>query len=88
MMPSTKIAHGSAPPNKGASRALDKKCLLMTFPPEPLVHIQINFTELFLMMASIKKKLHKQFARLNTGVARALDEKCLKMTSHEPLVQI
>ena len=42
---------GSAPPNKGA---LDKKCLLMTVPPESLVQIQNNFIELFLMMASTK----------------------------------
>ena len=30
------------------------KCLLITFPPEPLVQIQNYFTELFLMMASTK----------------------------------
>ena len=41
MMPSTKISqNGSAPSDKGAVRALDKKCLLMTFPPEPLVQNQ------------------------------------------------
>ena len=33
----------------GAARALDKKCLLMKFPTEPLIQIQNNFTELFLM---------------------------------------
>ena len=55
MVPSTKIAkNGSAPSNKGAARALDKKYLLMTFPPEPLVQIQNNFAEFFLMMASTK----------------------------------
>ena len=26
--------HYFAPPNKGAARALDKKCLLMAFPPD------------------------------------------------------
>ena len=46
--------NGSAQPNKGATRALDKKCRLMTFPPEPLVQIQNNFTELFLILASTK----------------------------------
>ena len=40
--------------NKGAARALDKKYLLMTFPPEPLVQIQNNFTEFILTMASTK----------------------------------
>ena len=41
-------------PNKGTARALDKKCLLMTFPCEPLVQIQNNFTELFLIMPLTK----------------------------------
>ena len=39
---------------KRHGRALDKKCLLMTFPSEPLVQIQNNFSELFLMMDSTK----------------------------------
>ena len=43
----------SAPLNKKASRALDEKNLWTTS-PEPLVQIQNNFTELFLMMASTK----------------------------------
>ena len=60
----------------------------MTFPPDPLVQIQNNFMELFLMMASTKNA-QTEFAQLNTGVARALDIKCLYMTSStEPLVQI
>ena len=46
--------NGSTLMNKGAARALDKKCILMTFPPEPLVQIQNNFTEMFLMMPSSK----------------------------------
>ena len=55
MMPSTQNGtNGFTPPNKGAGRALDKKCLLMTFPPEQLVQIQNNFTELFFMMVSTK----------------------------------
>ena len=41
-------------PNKRAARALNKKCILITSPPEPLVQIQNNFTELFLMIASTK----------------------------------
>ena len=39
---------------QGAARAQDKKYLLMTFPREPPVQIQNNFTVLFLMMASTK----------------------------------
>ena len=44
VMPSIKIAkmvllHKT----KGAAR--DKKCLLITFPPEPLIQIYNNFTE-------------------------------------------
>ena len=46
--------NGSSPQNKMTTRALDQKCLLMTFPPEPLIQIQNNFTELFLMMTSTK----------------------------------
>ena len=68
MIPSTKIAqmvllngpaHGSAQMDKRIARALDKKYILTTSPPEPLVHIQNNFTEFFLMMPSTK--LHKWF---------------------------
>ena len=55
MISSTKIAQMvSSLLEKGAGRALDKKCLFMTFPPKPLVQIQYNYTELFLMMASFK----------------------------------
>ena len=59
MIPSTKIAqmvplNGSAQMNKRIARALDKKYILTTSPPEPLVHIQNNFTEFFLMMPSTK----------------------------------
>ena len=53
-----KCTNCSAPANKWAARALNKEYTLMTFPPGPLVQIQNNFTELFLMMASTK---HKQF---------------------------
>ena len=44
--------NGSTQPKKWAARALDKKCLLMTLPPERLVQIKNYFTELFLMMTS------------------------------------
>ena len=37
-----------------AARAPDKKYLKMTYSPEPLVQIQTNITELFLMMPSNK----------------------------------
>ena len=46
--------NGSAPPNEGAARALDRKCLLTTFPPEPLVQIQNNFTGLCFIMPLTK----------------------------------
>ena len=52
----------------------------MTSPPEPLVQIQNNFTELFLMMASTN------IAQPEKGAARALDNKYLQM-KYEPLVQ-
>ena len=43
LRPSTKIAlNGSAPPNKMATRALDKKCLKNTS-PEPRIQIQKSF---------------------------------------------
>ena len=54
MIPSTKyFANGSAPHNKRAARATDKKYLLTTS-PKPLVQIQNYFTELFLVMPSTK----------------------------------
>ena len=64
----------------------------MIFLPEPLIQIQNNFTELFLMismdMMASTKDCTNSFTQLNTGVARALDDKFLKITSSpEPLVQ-
>ena len=52
MIPSTKIAqivllNGSAQMDKRIARALDKKYILTTSSPEPLVHIEHNFTEFF-----------------------------------------
>ena len=41
------------PWNEGAARALDKKCVLMAFPPEPLVLIGKKITELFLTIPFI-----------------------------------
>ena len=38
------------PWNEGAARALDKKCVLMAFPPEPLVLIEKKIIELFLII--------------------------------------
>ena len=63
MIPTTKIAqmvplNGSTQMDKRIARALDKKYILTTS-PEPLVHIQKNFTEFFYMMRSTK--LHKWF---------------------------
>ena len=52
MMPSTKIAQMVFSTEKGAARVLDKKYLQMTFPPEPLVQIQNNLTEIFLMSST------------------------------------
>ena len=49
--------NGSAPPNMGAARPLDKKCLLKTLPPEPLVQIQNYLTELFLIMPLPKLRI-------------------------------
>ena len=48
------LTNGSAQPNKWATRVLDKKCLYMTSPLEPLVQIQTYFTEIFLIMPSTK----------------------------------
>ena len=49
--------NSSSPPNKGAARTLDKKFLLMTFPPEQLVQIQNNFTDLELFVIMLFTKL-------------------------------
>ena len=65
----------SAPQNIGAARALDKKSILMTFPPERLVQIQNNFTELFLIMPLTK--IENGSALLNKRAARAPDKKYL-----------
>ena len=46
--------NGSAPQNRRAARAPDKKYLQMTSPPESLVQIKNNFTELFLIIPSTK----------------------------------
>ena len=62
--------------NKGDARPLDKKCLLMTFPPEPLVQIQNYLTELFHIMP-VTKILQKGSAPLNKRAARAPDIKYL-----------
>ena len=43
-----------APQNKMAVRALDKKYLKTTSPPETLVQIQNSFTEIFLIMLSVQ----------------------------------
>ena len=51
--------NGFAPSNKGSVRALDKKCLLMPFPPEPIVQIKNNFTEFYLIRSL--PKLSKWF---------------------------
>ena len=64
MIPSTKIAqmvplNGYVQMDKRIARALDKKYILTTSSPQPLVHIQNNFTEFFLVMSSTK--LHKWF---------------------------
>ena len=73
VIPSTKISqmvplNGSAQMDKRIARALDKKCILTTSPPEPLVYIQNNFTEFFLMMPSTK--LHKRFhSAEQTGIS-------------------
>ena len=51
MMPSTKIAQKwSCSTKQGDARPQDKKCLLMTCSPEPLVQIQNYLSELFLIM--------------------------------------
>ena len=40
--------------NKKATRAIGKKYLWMTLPPDPLVQMQNNLTEMFLMMSFTK----------------------------------
>ena len=57
----------------------------MAFPPGPLVQIQINFTEMFLMMS---QNCTNGFGVLSKGAARALDKKYFKKASTEPLVGI
>ena len=53
-MHSTKIAQMVLLHKKGGSRALDKKFFGKTTFPEPLVQIQNDLTELFLMMPVTK----------------------------------
>ena len=59
-----------------ATRALDKKCLKTQFPPDPVVQIENDFTELVPHDA-----LYQNFTNgsdlLNKGAVRALDKKCL-----------
>ena len=55
-MPYTNFyTNGSALLIKRASRALDKNCLQMTPPPEPLVQILNNFTEMLAIVALYEK---------------------------------
>ena len=42
--------NGSTQTNEDAARALDKNCLLMAFPTEPLVLIEKKITELILII--------------------------------------
>ena len=65
--------NGSAPPNR------------MTSLPEPLIQIQNNFTEMFLMMPFTK--IAKWGCSVEKGVSRDIDKKYLQMISPEPLVQ-
>ena len=52
MMPSTKIAQiVLLHQTKGLPELKIKKCLLMTFLPEPLLQIQNDFPELILIMS-------------------------------------
>ena len=53
-MPSTKIAQWFHCTEQRGCHSSRKEMSLMTFPPEPLVQIQNNFTELSLMMVSTK----------------------------------
>ena len=60
----------------------------MTSPPEPLVLIQNEFTEMFTMVPWYQNCANGSFL-LDERAARALDKKCFKMTSPlEPLVLI
>ena len=54
--------NGSAPLNRGAARAPDKKYLLTTSPPKPLVQTSYNFTWMFPITPSFK--LHKWFCSM------------------------
>ena len=53
MMPSIKLHKWFSSTEKGVVRALDKKYLQIK-PPEPLVQNQNNFTEMVLILPSIK----------------------------------
>ena len=66
---------GSALQNNMAARALDKK-YLKTTSPEPVVQIQGNFTEMFLIMPSAKIA-YILFALPNKMATIALDKKYL-----------
>ena len=57
----------------------------MTFPLEPLVQIQNNFTEMFFMMPYTK--IAQMFFSAEKGVGIAIDKKYLQMESPVPLVQ-
>ena len=57
----------------------------MTFPLEPLVQIQNNVKEMFLMMPSTK--IVEIVLLSGKRVGRAIDKKYLQMKSPEPLVQ-
>ena len=57
----------------------------MTFPLEPLVQIQNNIKEMFLMMPSTK--IAEIVLLSGKRVGRAIDKKYLQMKSPEPLVQ-
>ena len=86
MMPSTNIAYMvQLRRTKGAARGLDKKCLLMTFPPEPLVRIRNNFTEMFFMMPSTE--ITQMVLLSQKRDVRALDIEYHQTKSLEPLVQ-
>ena len=69
MMPSTKITQMILLYQKSVTRALDKKCQTS----EPMVQIQNNFTEMFLMIPSTKIA-QKGLAPLNKGATRVLDK--------------
>ena len=59
----------------------------MTSPPEPLVRIQNNFTELFLILPSTSNCTNGSTPP-SKGAARALDKKCLLMTfPPEPFIE-